>query len=68
MYCSLLYVIIYCHLCHIYAIFPQTNLFTGASAGPPKLSEDNNDRMRAGLLSKVSGQLINIFYTCTCTM
>ena len=68
MYCSLLYIIIdylfWSHLCY----FPQTNLFTGASAGPPKLSEDNNDRMRAGLLSKVSELLINIFYTCSCTM
>ena len=48
---------IYC-LFITFCYFSQNNLFTGASAGPPKLSEDNNDRMRAGLLSKVSELLI----------
>ena len=57
---------IYCLLSYL-CYFPQNNLFAGTSTGPPKLSEDNNDRMRAGLLSKVNELLKNILYTCTCT-
>ena len=51
---------IYCLLSYL-CYFPQNNLFAGTSTGPPKLSEDNNDRMRAGLLSKVN-ELLIIYY------